>query len=203
MNPLKWRETPDWKQSLFLLAALSGFCYILSLSGKGNCVMSLTSSLSSSVSLFVSLALSTTFPWWIATWGHRLRGSWQHRPALQQDFWVANTAEIFASWTKGAINWHKWHPLFHCQSTFPLNIPPPLISKCLGWNAIIIIWREKSSVKLILRSKTSKSPTQRGCFASWNNNTIKELCSRLTIKSSSRKEIENQTQKIIDSPHCT
>ena len=70
-------------------------------------------------------------------------------------------------------------------------------NNCLeGWNAIIIIWREKNSVKLILRSKTSKSPTQRGCFASWNNNTIKELCSRLTIKSSSRKEIENWTQKI-------
>ena len=42
------------------------------------------------------------------------------------------------------------------------STPPPLTSKCLGWNAIIIIWREKSSVKLILRSKTSKSPTQQG-----------------------------------------
>ena len=47
----------------------------------------------------------------------------------QQDFQVANTAETFASWTKGAINWHKWHPLFHFQSTFPLNIPPPQVSK--------------------------------------------------------------------------
>ena len=122
------------------------------------------------------------------------------------------------------------------------NNPPPLISKCLGWNAIIIIWREKSSVKLVLRSKTSKSPSEKrflhletwiqgaivtsywscnqypsstniqvswmkcyhhylarkkqheahtsqqdfqvadtaGIFASWNNNILQELCSRLT-----------------------
>ena len=33
-------------------------------------------------------------------------------------------------------------------------------------DAIIIIWREKSSVKLILRSLSSKSPTQREFFAS-------------------------------------
>ena len=55
---------------------------------------------------------------------------------------------------------HKGQFWFLGQSYY--SIPPPLISKCLGWNAIIIIWREKSSVKLILRSKTSKSPTQQG-----------------------------------------
>ena len=56
----------------------------------------------------------------------------------------------------------KHEPMVQSWDTIGTHFsaPPPLISKCLEWNTIIIIFREKSRVKLILRSKTSKSLTQ-------------------------------------------